>query len=62
MEDLLNSDTPVLGSIAHKGKRFIRQVKVGRDVDIIEITPPNRNLLRGVLIEKVMHLVVRYTM
>jgi len=60
VESLLDSETPVLGSIAQKGEGFIRRVKMRRDVDIIEITRSNRDMLIAVLSEKVMHLVIRH--
>lgn len=39
---ILDSDTPVLGTIAWQGEGFIAQVKKREDVAIFELTPDNR--------------------
>jgi len=45
--DLLDSDHDVLGSIALKGGSFIRSIKARVDVEVIEVTPANRDGLVG---------------
>lgn len=40
---LLDSDHPVIGSIAQKGDRFIQEIKARDDVLLIRITPENRD-------------------
>jgi nucleoside-triphosphatase len=44
-EDVLNSDVPVVGSIAMKGDRFIQKIKLRSDVLLITVTPQNRDEL-----------------
>lgn len=41
----LDTDTPVLATIALRGDRFIEGLKARKDVAVIEITPANRNHL-----------------
>jgi len=41
--ELLDSDIPVFGSIALKGRGFIHDVKSRTDVEIIEVTRSNRD-------------------
>jgi nucleoside-triphosphatase len=43
--DLLDSEHDVLGSIALKGQTFIQKIKSRADVDLIEVTPANRDRL-----------------
>ena len=50
---LLDSDIPVFGSIALKGKGFIQEVKSRSDVEIIEVTPSNRDNLVVSLTKKI---------
>jgi nucleoside-triphosphatase len=45
LEDVLNSDLPVVGSIAMKGYRFIQKIKSRSDVLLITVTPQNRDQL-----------------
>jgi len=39
----LDADTPVLATIALRGDRFIEGLKAREDVDLVEITPANRD-------------------
>lgn len=57
MAELLNSSTPVFGSIALKGEGFIRDVKLRSDVEIIEITKKNRDEIVSRLLQKIESLV-----
>jgi nucleoside-triphosphatase THEP1 len=50
---LLDSDIPVFGSIALKGRGFIQDVKSRTDVEIIEVTRSNRNDLVVSLTKKI---------
>jgi nucleoside-triphosphatase len=50
---LLDSDIPVFGSIALKGKGFIHDVKSRTDVEIIEVTRSNRDDLVVSLTKKI---------
>lgn len=45
--DLLDSDRDVLGSIALKGGTFIKNIKTRVDVEVIALTPANRDHLVG---------------
>ncbi|MBE9546862.1 MAG: NTPase [Proteobacteria bacterium] len=56
MAELLDSDTPVFGSIALKGKGFIREVKSRSDVEIVEVTPKNRDGLVTTLVQRIMKI------
>jgi nucleoside-triphosphatase THEP1 len=42
---VLDSDHPVIGSIAVKGNRFIQKIKERPDVLLVTVTPKNRDLL-----------------
>jgi nucleoside-triphosphatase len=50
---LLDSDIPVFGSIALKGKGFIHDVKSRTDVELIEVTRSNRDDLVVSLTKKI---------
>jgi len=45
--DLLDSDSDVLGSIALKGGSFIQSIKARPGVEVIAVTPANRDQLVG---------------
>jgi nucleoside-triphosphatase THEP1 len=49
--DLLNSDTPLLATIALHGGGLIRAIKRREDVSTIEITPHNRDRLLHAILE-----------
>jgi nucleoside-triphosphatase THEP1 len=42
--EILNSDKPVVATIAEKGTGLIGELKRREDVNLIEITPGNRDL------------------
>jgi nucleoside-triphosphatase len=42
---VLDSDLPVVGSIAMKGDRFIQKIKARSDVLLVTVTPQNRDEL-----------------
>ncbi len=44
---LLDSETPVLGTVALKGGGFIAEVKARTDVALFEVTVKNRDMLPG---------------
>lgn len=44
INELLNSDKPVVASIAEKGTGLINEIKKRDDITIFEITPHNRDL------------------
>ena len=43
--DILDSEHPVIGSIAMKGDRFIQKIKARKDVRIVNVTVDNRDAL-----------------
>jgi nucleoside-triphosphatase len=43
--EILNSDKPVIASIAEKGTGLITEIKKREDVKLLEVTPANRDLL-----------------
>ena len=45
LEGVLDSDLPVIGSIAMKGDRFIQKIKERSDVLLVTVTPQNRDEL-----------------
>jgi nucleoside-triphosphatase THEP1 len=45
MRALLDSETPVLGTVALKGGGFIAEVRVRSDVTLFEVTTKNRQHL-----------------
>ncbi len=45
MTEILNSDKPVIASIAEKGMGLISEIKKREDIKLIEVTPANRDLL-----------------
>jgi nucleoside-triphosphatase THEP1 len=45
LESVLDSDHPVIGSIALKGDRFIGRIKARADVGLVMVTPSNRDAL-----------------
>ncbi len=45
LESVLDSDHPVIGSIAMKGDRFIQKIKERSDVLLVTVTPQNRDQL-----------------
>jgi nucleoside-triphosphatase THEP1 len=45
LEGVLDSDLPVVGSIAMKGDRFIQKIKARSDILLVSVTPQNRNEL-----------------
>ncbi len=49
---LLDGARPVLATVAMKGGGFIGRVKERRDVELVEVTPGNREDLVGVLAER----------
>lgn len=52
----LNSRNIVLGTITVGGDDFIRSVKKRPDIEIVEVTPENRELLPDSIIEKISEL------
>ena len=50
--EILDTHPYVLGTIALKGNAFIEKIKNRNDVDLIPVTPENRNLLVGIIQEK----------
>ncbi len=46
---VLDADSPVLATVALQGDRFIERLKSREDVELIEITPANRDHLAGEL-------------
>lgn len=53
MAALLDSDSPVLGSIALKGEGFIGEVRLRKDVEIVSVTHKNRDSLVPVLARRI---------
>jgi nucleoside-triphosphatase len=49
---VLDADTAVLATIALRGNRFIEELKSRDDVEVIEITPANRDHLAEQLATK----------
>ncbi len=45
LEGVLDSDRPVIGSIALRGDRFIQKIKERSDVLLVTVTPQNRDEL-----------------
>jgi len=45
LEGVLDSNHPVIGSIAMKGDRFIQKIKERSDVLLVTVTPQNRDEL-----------------
>ena len=40
---ILDSNVPIVATVASKGKGIIAEVKTRHDIDIMEITPSNRD-------------------
>jgi nucleoside-triphosphatase len=59
MRELLNSDTPVLATIALKGVGFIDEVRMRADVRLVELTQTNRDSLVEDISEEMRVLVQR---
>jgi nucleoside-triphosphatase len=49
---LLDSDTPVLATIARTGSGLIGEVKQRPDVKLLELTPSNRDSLAGEIVKR----------
>jgi nucleoside-triphosphatase len=49
VERLLADERPVLGTIALRGPAFVEQVRGRPDVELVEVTPANREALPGLL-------------
>lgn len=49
----LNSPNIVVGTITLGGSDFIQEVKMREDIEIIEVTPENRNALPQYIVERV---------
>ncbi|MBS3819051.1 NTPase [bacterium] len=45
VEDILNSNYPLIGTLSKKGSGFIKEVRNRNDVELIEVTTSNRNKL-----------------
>lgn len=54
--DALNSSNIVIGTITFGGTDFILEVKGRGDIEIIEVTPENRDALPGVILKKISDL------
>lgn len=52
--DLLNSKSPVLGTVAMKGGGFISELKARPDITILEVTKANRDTLADTVVEKLL--------
>lgn len=53
VEELLDSDHPVLASVALRGTGLIRRVRERRDARLFRVTPKNREALRGQIVREV---------
>ena len=51
LEGVLDSNRPVIGSIAMKGDRFIQKIKERSDVLLVTVTPQNRDELVNIYLE-----------
>ncbi len=51
--EALDSDSIVIGTITFGGDDFIRGIKNRNDIEIIEVTPGNRDALPAVILNKV---------
>ena len=51
LEGVLDSNCPVIGSIAMKGDRFIQKIKERSDVLPVTVTPQNRDELVNIYLE-----------
>ncbi|MBW2014691.1 MAG: AAA family ATPase [Deltaproteobacteria bacterium] len=51
LEGVLDSNRPVIGSIAMKGDRFIQKIKERSDVLLVTVTPQNRDELVKIYLE-----------
>ena len=49
----LDSDQTVIGTITLGGSDFIQEVKLRPDIEIMEVTPENRNLLPEMILKKI---------
>ena len=56
--DVLNSDHPVIGSIALKGDLFIRKIKERNDVELIQVSEKNRDTLIDLLTNKLISSII----
>lgn len=57
VRDLLNSSKIVLGSIHYRSQhKFLQEVRRRKDVEIIEISRENRNVVRSSLLNKILRL------
>ena len=52
----LEADNIVVGTITLGGDEFIKSVKCRNDIEIIEVTPGNRDALPDAILEKVKEL------
>lgn len=58
MAELLDSDSPVFGSIALKGGGFIGEVRLRKDVEIVEVTHKNRDSLAPILAQRIVRMLL----
>jgi len=58
MAELLDSDSPVFGSIALKGGGFIGEVRLRKDVEIVEVTHKNRDSLVPILAQRIVKMLL----
>lgn len=56
----LDSDNIVIGTITLGGNPFIQSVKERNDIEIVEVTPENRDSLPDVIFEKAEAVLCRY--
>jgi len=52
-KNALDSPNPVIGTITYGGTGFIADVKARKDIEIIEVTEENRDVLPSLIIEKI---------
>lgn len=57
VEDILNSKYPLIGTLSKKGSGFIKEVRNRNDVELIEVTPSNRNSLPAELCRRIKSMV-----
>lgn len=58
MAALLDSDSPVFGSIALKGGGFIGEVRLRKDVEIVLVTHENRDSLVPILAQRISRMLL----
>ncbi len=56
VETLLSSSAVVLGSVALKGGGFIGEVRARKDVEVVLVTPGNREGLVATVVERIMEV------